>query len=64
MAKMSPLHMAVVLKNLKLLDVLLSHKADINIQDQFKNTVLHYASALSDMDILQECLTRGARISI
>jgi ankyrin repeat protein len=54
--------MAVILNHPELIEILLQYKARINMEDQYKNTVLHYGVSIGDLDLLTDLLTRGAQL--
>lgn len=59
------LHLAVQNKMSNIIDILLkSEKCDLNKQDNFGNSVLHYACSIGDANIINKLLKHGADIGI
>ncbi len=63
-AGISPLHIAVKNRNLKLVKLLLRNKADIDIQDNNGLTPLHYATGQKRYKIVKYLILHGADIDI
>lgn len=60
LAKMAPLHMVVILQDFAMIDTLQTYKAKIDIEDEFKNTVQHYATSLGNLDLMSELLSKNS----
>ena len=58
--KYTPLHYAVINRNLDMCQLLVSHKAFVNAQDDLGTTVLMRASSSGDLDICGLLLRNGA----
>ena len=60
---MTPLHMAIFAKHYNVAKILIEHGADINAEDIYGLTALHYAALNEDIDMCLWLLVQGANIN-
>ncbi|MCW8398062.1 ankyrin repeat domain-containing protein [Legionella sp. PATHC038] len=53
----APIHLAVMMHNIAMIDALIANKADLSIQDYDGKTALHYAAESGNMQIMGKILT-------
>ena len=56
----TPLHLACINKNLKIVQLLLTNQVNLDQEDIFGNTALHYAFISNNAPIIEELLEKGA----
>ena len=56
----TPIHIAVALKNYDMVSFLIENNANVNIRNNTGDMPLHYAVALNECDIIELLLTNGA----
>jgi ankyrin repeat protein len=60
----TPLHAAVALGHTEIVQCLLEHDADVNVQNKHNSTPLHEASGSGNLDVMQLLLSRGADVNV
>jgi hypothetical protein len=60
---LTPLHRAILQRNVEAAEILLDHGADANFVDHYGFSALHYALFAADADLVQLLLKRGSRLS-
>lgn len=64
MHEISPIIYSVSLRNTKIFDLLLKYKADVNIQDYFGNTPLHYIIQEDDVELFDYIMNKNPLVNI
>lgn len=59
--ELTPLHYCVLLNNIKLSMLLITNGANLNLQDIYGNTVLHYSIIENNYEIFNELLAHGKK---
>lgn len=62
--KMTPLHLAAIMKRHPVAQLLLEHGADLNVQSAVGQTPLHLAALRDDREMAQLLLEQGAQLDI
>lgn len=60
----SPLHFAILQKNINAVNLLLSKGAIVNIKDYLGNTPLHYATEIGNINIIRSLINYGGNINV
>lgn len=59
----TPLHFAIKDQNLKMIKMLIKHKADLEFKDRYKETALNSAVRSGNTDIIKYLLEQGAEVN-
>ncbi|MGK0271721.1 MAG: ankyrin repeat protein [Cocleimonas sp.] len=59
----TPLHFAIKIQNQKMISLLIKHKADLDLKDNFKETALNCAVRTSNTSVMKYLLVQGADVN-
>lgn len=59
----TPLHFAIKIQNQKMINLLIKHKADLELKDNFKETALNCAVRTSNTSVIKYLLEQGADVN-